>query len=240
MFDPRNGYNPDTKGGTYTPEFLRRYFAEQGARQNRLIDDALGRLAIIEKGEGNYKDDEPYIVLGSSVHAYDGARIDLADMKLVSKTRAPHTLLKADGSAPVQILNSTRPPLANSAETDRLERTTQDVTVRHFLTFLAMRTTEGYKMSEDNIVGVEWRSVANSVPGNVQGIKVPSLFMSATCAPHLVFTEVAYDLSAAKDKQFVGVDGADHQLRPCKPEFGDTFKRSFDYIDQWLLKPGRF
>lgn len=240
MFNPKNGYNPDTKGGTYTVKFERRYFEAQGVRQNRLIDDALARLAKIEKGEGDYKDDEPFVVVGSSVHAYDGARIDLADTKLVSKTHAPHLLLKADGSTPVQIVASTRPPLASSTEIDRLERTTQDVTVRHFLTFLAMRTTPGYKMTVDGLTGVEWRSVASSVPGNVQGIKVPSLFMSATCAPHLVFTEVAYDLSVAKDKEFVGVEGADHQLRPCKPQFGDTSKRAFDYVDRWLLKPGRF
>jgi hypothetical protein len=82
--------------------------------------------------------------------------------------------------------------------------------------------------------------VPSSLPGNVQGIRVPSLFMSATCAPHLVFTEVAYDLSAAKDKEFVGIDGAEHQLRPCKPEYGDTSTRAFDYIDRWLMKPGRF
>jgi hypothetical protein len=31
-----------------------------------------------------------------------------------------------------------------------------------------------------------------------------------------------------------------HGCRPCKPEYGDTFTRAFDYVDAWLTKPGRF
>jgi hypothetical protein len=53
-------------------------------------------------------------------------------------------------------------------------------------------------------------------------------------------TETAYDLSAAKDKEFVGVEGADHDFKPCKPEYGDPAKRAFDYVDGWLMKAGRF
>ncbi len=64
--------------------------------------------------------------------------------------------------------------------------------------------------------------------------------MSATCAPHLAFLEIAYDHSAATDKEFVGVEGANHGFAPCRPEFGDTFRRAFDYIDGWIGKPGRF
>jgi hypothetical protein len=28
-------------------------------------------------------------------------------------------------------------------------------------------------------------------------------------------------------------------LQPCKPEYGDTSKRAFDYLENWLKKPGR-
>ena len=57
---------------------------------------------------------------------------------------------------------------------------------------------------------------------------------------HLVFSEIAFDRSAAADKEFVGLEGANHGLMPCKPEYGDTYKRAFDFIDGWLSKPGRF
>jgi hypothetical protein len=240
MFEPRNGFDPQTKSGSYGADFVRLYLAGQSARQMNLIDEASRRLAKIDGGQGDFKDDEPFVVPGSSVHAYDGARLDLADLQLLSKTRAPHPLLKADGSMPTQIIHSTRPPLALADAMDRMSQTAQDVTVRHFLSFLALRTTVDYKVSEDDVRGVEWRSVANSVPGNMRGIRVPSLFMSATCAPHLVFTEIAYQQSSAKDKEFLGVEGADHEFRPCKPEYGDPTKHAFDYVDGWLQNPSRF
>jgi hypothetical protein len=49
-----------------------------------------------------------------------------------------------------------------------------------------------------------------------------------------------FDHLAAKDKTFAAVEGALHNFTPCKPEFGDTKKRAFDFMDSWLSKPGRF
>jgi hypothetical protein len=240
LFDPGNGFDPERKSGTYSAGFVRNYLQAQSARQTRLIADASGRLAKIEKDQGVYKDDEPFIINGSSNHTNDGARLDLADLTKLSKTRTPHPLLKADGSAPTQIIFSTRPGLADAAAMDKLGGATQNITVRHFLSFLGLSTKPDYNVTADRVTGVEWRSTPNSIPGNVQGVKAPTLFVSATCAPHLVFTEIAYELSAAKDKEFIGVDGADHSFRPCKPEYGDTAKHAFDYADRWLLKPNRF
>jgi hypothetical protein len=240
LFSPRNGFNPQIRAGTYSAEFERGYFKAQGERQMRLIAQAQARLAKIEKGEGDYKDDEPFVVPGSSVHTYDGARIDLADLGITSRTHSPHMLLRPDGSRPIQIIPSTRPGLAEADQMDKLDATTQDVTVRHFLTFLAIRTGPDYALTPDRVTGVEWRSVPNSIPGNVQGVHVPTLFMSGTCAPHLVFTEIAYELSAAKDKDFVGVEGGNHYFVACKPEYGDPAQHAFDYVDSWLMRPGRF
>ena len=157
----------------------------------------------------------------------------------MSKTHAPHTLLKADGTKAVQIISRTMPPEATPYG-DLLAQTTQDVTVRHYLSFQAMPTTPDYRMTEDNLFGVKWRATPNSVQGNLEGIKVPTLIMAVTCNSELTLLEISYDHSVAKDKEFVGVEGADHNFRPCKAEYGDTFKRSFDYIDNWLSKPGRF
>jgi len=240
LFNSANGFDPGTRAGTYSLQFVSSYLAAQSARQAALIRAASDRLAKIENGAGDYKDDEPFVIPGSSVHAYDGARLDLADLRFLSRTHAAHPLLKADGSVSTQILHSTRPPLAVPDNMDRLNQTTLNTTVRHFLSFLAIGTGSNYKVTEDGVTGVMWRSVPNSIPGNIQGIKVPSLFMAATCAPHLVFTEIAYDLSPARDKEFLGVDGANHEFRPCKPEYGDTAAHAFDYVDGWLMKAGRF
>lgn len=43
-----------------------------------------------------------------------------------------------------------------------------------------------------------------------------------------------------KTKEFLGVEGANHGFMPCRPEYGDTFKRTFDFVDGWLSKAGRF
>ena len=240
MFSPSNGFHPESRSGTYSAEFEQRYFKAQGARQTKLIDQALGRLAKIEHGEGLYKDDEPFIIAGSSLHTYDGAALNLADLHLMSKTHAPHLLLKADGTRSTQIIPTTFAGLSEPDHEDRMANTTQEITVRNFLSFLAVRTKPDYHITDDRITGVDWRSVANSIPGSVQGIRVPSLFMAGTCASHVVYLETAYDLSAAKDKEFVGVEGGNHSFAGCKPEYGDPAKYAFDYVDGWLLKPGRF
>ncbi len=239
MFDPKNGFNPAIKGGTYSEAFRKKFFAAQGARANQLIDEALARLTKIEKGEGQFKDDEPFVVPGASIYV-NGARMDIADIQLVSKTRGQHRLLKADGSQPTQVMPLVMTPRATPEDEGKLFQTTINATVRHYLSFQALRVARDYALTEDNITGVEWRSTPNSIQGNLQGIRVPTLVMSATCAPHLVFLEIAYDKSAAQDKEFVGVEGANHGFTPCRLEYGDTFKRTFDYVDGWLTKPGRF
>jgi pimeloyl-ACP methyl ester carboxylesterase len=239
IFSPKNGFAPKTKLADYSPEFLKKFFAAQGAKANRVIDEAEARLAKIEKGEGDYKDDEPFVVAGASV-IINGARPELADHRLLAKTHAPHMFLKADGTTPVEIIPQALPAIAAPQLEDTLANSTINGTVRHYLSFQALRVTPDYHMTENSIVGVNWRTTPNSIQGNLQGIKVPTLVVSGTCAPHLVLLETAYDLSAAKDKTMVAVEGANHGLMPCKPEYGDTFKRTFDFADSWLSKPGRF
>jgi len=239
MFSPKNGFNPASRSATYSKEFLDRFFSAQGAKANLVIDQAQYRLSLIEKGAGDYKDDEPFLVAGASVQV-NGARAELADLRLLSRSHEPHMLLKADGTKPVQIIPQVYGPLALPDQEDMLSLTTLNVTVRHYLSFQGLRVTTEYRENVDNIVGIVWRSTADSTQGNVQGIRVPTLVLSGTCAAHLVMLETAYDLSAAKDKTMVGLEGANHGLLPCRPEFGDTFKRGFDYVDSWLMSPGRF
>ena len=239
MFDSRNGFDLQTRVGTYSPEFARKYLAAQGARNNKLIDDAVARLARIDKGEGDYKDDEPFVVPGSS-RMENGARLDLADRHFMARTHAPHTLLKTDGTVVTQVVHSVLPPIHDNIDgLDTLERTTQNVTVRHFLSFYALRTTRDYAVTEDDVKGVVWHSTVNSAPGNVEGVKAPTLVMAGSCYGHMVFNEIVFDHSAAKDKEYVAVEGANHNLQPCKPEYGDTKKKAFDYVEAWLNKAGR-
>lgn len=241
-YDPRNGFDPKTNGAQYSEEFKKKFFAAQGTRVNQLIDEALVRLKLIEQGKGLYTDDEPFVVFGGSKGA-DGARLDLADVRLLSRTRAPHLLLKADGTRSVEIWHNLLEPSARPQDAHTLygtTSTTMNVTVRHFLSFFGQRTRPGYGLTEDSIDGIEWRGTASSIQGDVEGIRVPTLVVAATCADHMVMGEITFDHSAAKDKELVGVEGSNHNFQPCKPQYGDVAKRAYDYVDGWLSKPGRF
>src|SRR4029077_2578626 len=135
----------------------------------------------------------------------------------------PHTLLKADGTSSQQIVTSVRPPSGSTpANVGTLSNFTQNMTIREFLSNSALRTTSDYAMTEDNITGVDWASSSNSVPSNVEGITVPTLIVAMSCHYFVVPSEIAFDHSAAKDKQYAAVEGATHGFSPCKPEYGDT------------------
>jgi hypothetical protein len=242
MFDAKNGYNPATGKAEYSTGFLKNYFAAQSNRANQLDDEALARLEKINKGEGAFKDDEPFLVAGSSGagRAATGANPSGTDLRLLARTHAPHLLLKADGTRSVQLISGVGGPTQRPDDQDRLSLTAVNVTVRHYLSFDALRVKPDFRLTADNIAGIDWRSSGDSMEGNVEGIHVPTLVVAAGCGADLVLLEIAYDLSGAKDKEYVGVEGANHNMAPCRPEFGDTYKRAFDYMDSWLSKPGRF
>jgi hypothetical protein len=55
-----------------------------------------------------------------------------------------------------------------------------------------------------------------------------------------VASEIVYDHIAAKDKTIAGVEGSEHFFVPCGAQYGDTKARLFDYVADWMRKPGRF
>lgn len=242
LFDPKNGYDPATRSATYSDAFLKKYFAAQAERSTSLIDEALWRLAKIEKGEGDYKDDEPFVVHGTSGpgRAGLGASVVKADLRILSRTHSPHLLLKADNTQATQTIRVVAKPATRPEDQRIMSQTVADTTVRHYLSFNALRTGPDYHLTEDRIYGVDWRSSGDSMQGNVEGITVPTLIIAATCGFDMGLLEAVFDHSAAKDKEYVGVEGADHNMRACGPQYGDTYRRSFNYMDAWLRKPGRF
>jgi hypothetical protein len=61
-----------------------------------------------------------------------------------------------------------------------------------------------------------------------------------SCTAHVVPGEIVYDHLAARDKTYAAVEGAAADFAPCKPQYGDTRKRAFDYLDGWLGGKTRF
>ncbi len=241
MFAGANGYDPAGRRASYTPEFARRFYAAQSARSAALIAQAQRRLAAIEQGSGDYRDDEPFVVPGMGVSA-TGARLYQPDVRIVATTKAPHLVLKADGTRATEIVRSVRPPSGPRPDEalGTFDRMTQSTTVRRFLAVSAIRTTPDFAFTATDITGVEWTSAMNSTPGNAAGITVPTLVLAMSCHYLMVPDEIIFDRLAATDKQLVFVEGATHGFGPCRPEYGDTMARTFDYVHGWIAQPGRF
>jgi len=220
MFSAANGYDVNTRSASYSAEFARRFYAAQAARNAAIVDHAMARLKLIEQGKGDFTDDEPLVIPGMGVNA-TGARLYQPDTRVVSHTRRPHLLLRADGSQADVIVHSVRPPsgLRALSALGSLESMTQNTTVRRFLANSAIRTTPDFAMTEDDIVGVDWRSASNSSPGSAEGITVPTLVLTMSCHYLVVPGEIIYDHLAARDKTYASVEGAVHNFTPCKPEY---------------------
>jgi len=241
MYLPANGYDVAAKRAMYSPDFAKRFYAAQAARNARLVQHALDRLHTIEQGTAQYTDDEPFVVPGMSSHPA-GARLYQPDLTFVAHTKKPHTLLKSDGSSSEEVVPSVRPPTGTqfADQLNSLSVMSENVTVRRFLANDAIRTKSGYGFTADDIVGVEWDSSMNSTPGAAEGITVASLVMVMSCHYLVVPGEIIFNHLASKDKTLVAVEGALHEFNACRPEYGDTVKRTFDFVDSWISKPGRF
>ncbi|HUO22508.1 MAG TPA: hypothetical protein VMU59_08330, partial [Caulobacteraceae bacterium] len=238
-----NGYDPATGAAHYSAAFRERYFAAQSRLNNETIDRALTRLKALNQISPTA--DEPFVVPGV-VNTADVAALHHADLSLLSQTKAPHMLLKADGTTPVEIIRSVRPASGPVGEAAIQKAVDQDLhprgvtTVRGYLANDAVRTTKDLKMTADDVTGIDWSTSNDASPYQAEGIRVPALVLTNSCFQFVTPSEMVFDHLASKDKTYVGVEGSDHFLGPCQPQYGDTKKRMFDFIGGWLSKPQRF
>lgn len=236
LYAPQNGFDPATGAARYGAAFAKNYEGALHARSEKIIAEAQARVAALDAGKGLFRDDEPFLVTGTATSSL-GPRLNLQDPNILAETHGPHTNLMADGSRPVGIVKSTRRAAApKPSQRDSYEDTVLNKSVRHYLSFQAVTTTSKFAITSNNILGVDWRSSANSAAGSVENIAVPTLVMAGSCTIHMIPLEIVYDHAAAADKEFVVVDGGNHEFEPCRPEFGDSQKRAFDYVESWLDK----
>lgn len=241
MFSAASGFDSAAGSATYSRGFARKFYAAQSARNDRIIDRALARLRAIEIGKGRFTDDEPLVIPGMGVNAA-GARLFQTDpAAYLAHTRKPHLLLQADGGTARVIIHSVRAPVGQyGRELDTLYEMTQNTTVRAFLAENAIRTSPNFTITADDIIGVQWATSSTSAPANAAGISVPALVMVMTCHYFIVPGEIVYDRLGSRDKAYAAVEGATHTFTPCGPRYGDTVKRTFDFVAAWLSKPARF
>lgn len=243
LFNPQNGFDP--KGSQYSEEFTRRFQTAVGKRQNQLIKNALDRLEKINAGQGRFNDDEPFVVPGSSYLGFNN-KLFPQDIRLLSHTRKAWPLLHKDSVVTNEIVHSVRPPRGGASSTASMEQAALKTTVRKYLSTFAIRVNNDFAYGADFIRGVDWLSSYTAPIGNVQSIRVPLLTMGMTGSYEYLAAELIYEHAASTDKSIAFVEGATHVFNTCTQcektpgQFGDTMQTTYDYIDSWLSKPGRF
>jgi hypothetical protein len=243
LFNPSNGFRPE--GSSFSPAFVAKFLAAEGERNNRLTKLAEDRLALIDAGRGQYLDDEPFIVPGASLLGVNN-KLFAQDVRLLSHTQKAWPLVHPDGSITTQIVHTVRVPENPQSTSPFMMRGAMKTTVRSFLSTYAIRVDKTFGYDEDSIHGVDWTSSYSSPPGNAEGISAPILTLGMTGHWEFLAAELVYDHAKSADKSIAFIEGATHLYTPCKPcektpgQFGDTVKTTYDYIDGWLSKPGRF
>ena len=241
LFNPANGFSPD--GSKYPDDFIRAFQHEQGRRNNRLIDEALGRWQLIERGSGRYADDEPFIVPGAA-QGFRNNKLYPQDTRLMSRTREARDLLRSDGSLSREVIRCIRPPQNSKPFTNSYHDGALATTVRTFLDSYAVRTTADYGYDESSVYGVDWSSSYNTTVGNVAGIATPVLVMGMTGGWEFAAAETIFERATSADKTLAFVEGANHQFKTMTAledhpgQFGDTMKTTYDFADQWIQGRG--
>jgi hypothetical protein len=249
MFSATNGYDAATDSATYTKQFSNRYTTQQARRNQHLLNEALNLLRKKIKRTGDptqLGDDIPFDVVGST-----DARLWQPDISLLKYTKNPHILLARDGSRPVQIIESVRPPSGRRDAALDCAGSTTFANVHIWLGAHALRATPRlYTQTRDDMTGVDYDSSATSTVTNVKGITVPLIIIAHTGHYFIRPDEIIYDAAISSDKTIAFNEGAVHGGGPCSEcalqidstltpteataYFGDTFKRSFDFYAEWL------
>ena len=228
-FNPANGYKDGA--ARYSDEFKRKYFKAQADRMNRLIDQALAAREAMRSGAASYPDDDAMVIT-----RFEGARLMELDDSIHHSTTKPQQLLTNDGTIVTQIVESVRRPARGydrrNASFNGGARVT---TVRSFLSANAIRST-------DSLDAIDWCSSNNSTDCALPKITVPTLVTAMGAHYFIRDSEIHYEVSGSRDKEFVVIEGATHGLEPCVPcettprQYSNSGKNLFDYVAKWITK----
>lgn len=238
LFAPENGYVPGA--AHYSKEFVEKYNAAQEARFDRIREYVLERLDALNRGEGDFEDDEPIVIPGGSLVSRNNRLFPL-DISYLNHTKEEYPLLHSDGSITNEIIYTRRAPRGNRSLTPLLGQSADNTTIRIYAGSATVRT-HGYRMTETGIEGVDWDSSYNNTPGNVKYIRKPLLIMGMTGGYEFLAAEIIYQNAVSEDKTIAFVEGATHNFTTEKAtekypgEFGDTVKTCFDFVAKWVME----
>ncbi|SEK02710.1 hypothetical protein SAMN05518849_12923 [Sphingobium sp. AP50] len=243
MYNPANGFVPT--GSHYSATFIKTFLQAEEHRSNALLARAQSMLADIQAGKGPFADDAPFVVPGAILLGSNN-KLFSQDISLLAHSQQAWPLLHAGGRITQTVVPTVRVPENIRSMTPSLMRGALKTTVRNYLNTYAIRTGRDFGYDVSGVHGVEWTSTYASPPGNVQGIGAPLLVMGMTGHWEYLAAEEIYRRAASADKSIAFVEGATHMYTPCTKcepvpvAYGDTLKTTYDHIDGWLAKPGRF
>jgi hypothetical protein len=227
-YNPANGYKADGTS-SYSAEFQKKYFAAQAARMNRLIDKAAAERKAMKAGTAPYTDDDVMIIVRG-----EGARLMELDRSIHHTTEKPRKLLKNDGTVVTQIVENVRPAARISEKVNAsFKGGTRVLTLESFLSTNAIRGT-------DSMSGLDWCSSNNSVPCALKSISVPILITTMGGHYFMRDNEIHYEVAASKDKDFIVIEGATHNITPCTAcektpgQYSNVTKNWSDYVAKWI------
>ncbi len=200
-FDPKHGYNP-TGDSVYSEHFVDTYSRGQSRRMNGLIHDALEIRQEIELGLRAPADD-------AFVFWRDSARLSDLSTGVQCCTFNPARLLQNNGViANPQIVRTVRVPNPDNKEADEGEDGRQDLKITSFLSANAIR-------SKHSLENIDWCSSNNSTICAVRTISVPAVVIAAQGHYFLRDGEQLFEELASTDKEFLVIEGMNHNLGNC-------------------------
>jgi len=165
---------------------------------------------------------------------FEGARLMELDPSIHHGTLKPQRLLKNDGTIVTQLVESVRRPARGY---DRRNASfaggARAMMLRSFLSANAIR-------AKDSLDEIDWCSSNNSTDCALPTITIPTL-ITAMGAHYVVRdSEIHYERSASRDKEFIVIEGATHSISPCTAcettpgQYGNSEKNFFDYVTKWI------
>ncbi|OGM48657.1 hypothetical protein ABOM_002020 [Aspergillus bombycis] len=243
VYNPANGFNNNTQS-KYTADFKSRFQQGVVARNNRILQYAQTRLKALEAGKGMFGDDEPLTIPASLYIGFNNLFF-AQDTRYLHHTTYAWPLLRKNGTT-TQIVPSVRVPGNFKDYSNKWQSGALKTTIRRFLSTFAIRVTDKFNIKADNIEGIDYASSQTAPHASVQGIRVPLLTMGMTGHYEYLNAEKLHLNAVSNDTAIAFVEGAQHTINTCTEcesypgEFGDTVVTCFDYVAEWLAKPGRF
>ncbi|KAJ5638413.1 hypothetical protein N7528_000803 [Penicillium herquei] len=244
LFNPANEF---IKGNSsrYTSKFKKAYQEGVVARNDFIINYAQERLAALEANETGLIDDEP-LWISDSAYGVMNNKFFSQDTRFLAHTSKAWPLLHKDGSITTQVVPSVRVPVNFESYANQYIQGALKTTVRRYLSTFAIRATSDFDITPTGIEGVDHASSQFSPTESIKGVHVPLLNMGMTGHWEYLNQEKIHLNAPGNDTSLVFVEGAEHKIGTCKPcesypgQYGDTMKTAYNYIEEWLTKPGRF